>query len=244
MNTITDPDLFRTLERGAAAAARCAWPRCSDCNEPTDAGLGPRCERCAVKARRSQRVLARAHVPERYAVALESAELAARVRDGGAIARAQSWPGADRLVFIGPSGIGKTTLAAAIFRSRVETDASIESARFVSAQALALASRSTAYGRPSELEQLAIDAALVLLDDVGQEGSGRGGAVKNTVDLRYESSRPTIITTGLTASQLLDLYGAGTARRILGAHALVVKLERLGPAPDYKTGHVMKEAAR
>jgi len=129
--------------------------------------------------------------------------------------------GAERVCFVGGAGAGKTSLACACLRER------LDGGLFVSAIALGLARAQAGLGDGEpKLVESAITAPLLLLDDVGQEAKVATNAVRDVVFSRYDADRPTWVTTGLTSQELAALYGDGFLRRIAGDGALVV---RMGP---------------
>lgn len=127
--------------------------------------------------------------------------------------------GAERVCFVGGAGAGKTSLACACLRER------LDGGLFVSAIALGLARAQAKLGdgEPKLVEQ-ALAAPLLLLDDVGQEPKLTPNAVKGVVFGRYDADLPTWVTTGLTSQELVAAYGDGFLRRIAGDGALVVRM--------------------
>ncbi|HEX6053894.1 MAG TPA: hypothetical protein VFZ21_31705, partial [Gemmatimonadaceae bacterium] len=57
-------------------------------------------------------------------------------------------------------------------------------------------------------------ASILFLDDLGQERLD-DGSVRDVLNARYESERPTVVTTGLRMSELVTRYDAQLVRRIL-----------------------------
>lgn len=138
---------------------------------------------------------------------LSAPELAQRV-DGGKSAEhienaAKAFRSA-RVVFSGPAGKGKTSLACAMFRAFVETTG--RPARFVPAVRLAS-------GR-FVLEDEMLTVPLVLLDDVGMDRAQANNLVADLVYERHAQGLATWATTGLSRAQLTERYGDGIVRRL------------------------------
>ncbi len=113
------------------------------------------------------------------------------------------------MVFSGPSGAGKTSLACACLRER------IPHGLFVSAIKLGTARiQHSAGDGEAALVQRAMTVPLLLLDEVGGEQKTATNAVKDVIFARYDADLPTWITTGFRLSQLAEMYGDGTSRRL------------------------------
>lgn len=184
-----------------------------------------------VDADRAAREAAAQSIPPRFRWARLNApgfSLGGRVQDDHKTL-ARRILGAERVCFAGGAGAGKTTLACACLRER------LDGGLFMSAIALGLARAQARLGDGEpELVERAIAAPLLLLDDVGQEPKVSTNAVKDVVFARYDADLPTWVTTGLTSQELVALYGDGFLRRIAGDGALVVKLAKVAganPAP-------------
>lgn len=125
---------------------------------------------------------------------------------------------ADRVLFVGPSGAGKTSLAVACLRARVPR------CRYVSALRLGTARiQHSAGDGEAELVERCMTAPLLLIDEVGGEQRTTTNAVRDVIFERYEADLPTWVTTGMTANQLSEMYGDGMLRRLM-EKACVVKL--------------------
>ncbi len=147
-------------------------------------------------------------------------EFAARCADSRAVAGARS----DRtgwVVIMGPPGAGKTSLGVSLLREW--TTEGLGSPRFVHAYRLGYAriQHRAGDGEAAEVERAMV--GLALLDDVGSERDTANNAVPDVLFERHACERPTILTTGLDASQLATRYGGGIARRIL-ERATVIRL--------------------
>lgn len=134
-----------------------------------------------------------------------------------------------RVVFIGPPGCGKTTIAVAHLRASVEHDTDVR-ARFIPAEDLLR--EETPEGGPTPFA-LALSADVLVIDDLGVElaqapvGSGllaqRAGAASKLIGDRFDRQRPLVVTTGLDKPAIQTMYGDRIARRLFEG-AAVVKL--------------------
>ena len=136
---------------------------------------------------------------------------------GAARVLARDWTGARSLVLRGDVGTGKTYLACALLRRRLERG---QAGRFVAVADLmdelkarfgdGAAEQSEAY-----FERLAGEPFLVL-DDVGAEYESAWSAqrVAALIGRRYDAEAPTILTTNLTHRELAQRYGKRLADRL------------------------------
>ena len=123
--------------------------------------------------------------------------------------RAEESPSA---LLLGPTGCGKTSAALWLI-ARVR-----KSARFVTSAELTNAEREHRLGDgPPPLVDRCRTAGYLVLDDVGFEREPF--AVQDLLNVRYQLSLPTIVTTGLTMRELRDRFGAAYVRRIAEQHA-------------------------
>jgi DNA replication protein DnaC len=123
-----------------------------------------------------------------------------------------------RVVFAGPSGAGKTSLAIACLRERAPHGLFVSALRIGTARIQSHAGQ----GEAALVEQ-AIAAPLLLLDEVGGEQKTATNAVRDVIFARYDADLPTWITTGFKGGELAAMYGDGALRR-LTEHAYVVQL--------------------
>jgi hypothetical protein len=226
-----------------------ALPRCTACGVVTSPGESCRectpspCARCGAQATRrdgcgqcarAERWEAKAralHIPERFAWSSFAAEglLASRVGAGKvAVDTARRSVDAATLVFVGPTGAGKTSLASATLRARFALDFDRRDRRsyahrFVSAPAVAGSRATHPLGRgdaPAVVAAVAVD--LLLLDDVGSEASRYSEVIAEIIHTRHDASRATWVTTGLTTSQIAERYSGAIERRIY-EHATIIR---------------------
>jgi DNA replication protein DnaC len=166
------------------------------------------------------RGVAIATIPKRYTWAhVDALELEARVQVHDPLAEVvKRVLGATRVIFVGPSGAGKTSLACACLRERIPHGV------FMTAFRLGVARSQAALGQgePAEVDR-AMSAPLLLLDEVGGEAKTATNAVRDVLFARHDADLPTWITTGFTGQQLAETYGDGALRRII-EDAYVVKL--------------------
>lgn len=172
---------------------------------------------------------------------LDGPELASRVVSKQAIAQARmavdaslgvpGYQGANRVVIVGPAGAGKTSLAAAMLRSRTErllpTD---RGGFFVTALRLAMARAGWGLGdgEPPEVWR-ALHTPILVLDELGAEANIATSAVSEVIHERHANNLPTWVTTGQcepdggsmkfdaphVASWMSKRYGDGISRRLL-----------------------------
>lgn len=139
------------------------------------------------------------------------------VLSGAARVVARDWTGERSLVLRGDVGTGKTYLACALLRQRLERG---QTGRFVSVSDLMdeiKARFGDGAGEQSEayFDRLAGEPFLVL-DDVGAEFDSLWSAqrVAALIDRRYRSEAPTILTTNMTHRELAERYTKRTADRL------------------------------
>lgn len=126
--------------------------------------------------------------------------------------------GSRRVMFMGPAGSGKTTLAVACLRVRVPHG------RYVDARSLGTARiQHRAGDGEAPLVAACSRAPLLLLDDLGQESNTATNAIPDVIFERHARDAATWVTTGLGRNDITSRYGDGIARRLFEG-ALVVQL--------------------
>jgi hypothetical protein len=195
----------------------------SDAQRYGEEPVPPRCAKCtAVRARERRLAACVESVPPAYAWArLGAPELAARVRakvptDGGLVQVSR----APRVVFLGPAGSGKTSLAVALLREMVARE---RWGLFAHAYKLAAARGRQKLGTgESPIVARALDTELLLVDDVGNERRTELSALPDVIFERHAEERRTWVTTAFDEAGIAGLYGDGIARRIF-ERALVIR---------------------
>ncbi len=203
-----------------------AWcPGCIDL-----ATLAEHMEQVALEQRR-----ARASFPSWASFAqFDGAEFKrATARAPGIVATCQKWePAEGNLVLVGPTGVGKTATAVALFFRLAERALDIEAVQedrqlasgafFCTAADLVAANRAHPLGRgPAPQVRRAIRARLLVLDELGFEP--RDETIFGVIDARYKRrlAQSTIATTALDRHGLRERYGDAFVRRLLDPGRLV-----------------------
>jgi len=190
-------------------------------------GLCPACADVQ-HALRDAVLATRLSIPERFAwaSALNVSELLERV-DAGALEqiRTLDLKRLDRVTLFGPAASGKSSLAVAL--ANTWTSVNARASVFVAAAGLGVARQQHGLGEgEAALVRQATGAELAILDDLGVEPEVGAPVLAHVLHHRYDSARPTIVTTGLTVEQIAKRYGAGVARRLVetAGGAVVLKL--------------------
>jgi DNA replication protein DnaC len=165
-------------------------------------------------------------LPKRYQWASFGvpANLEKHIRSTAAIDRAGACRHATRVIFVGASGTGKTSLAVAALRARYLDEPHHAIARFVSAWQLGIA---RALHKLGDDEPPLVDLAIrwrgvVLIDDLGSPKSDPPmSAIPDVLMARHDAELPTWVTTWMTDSELEARYGSGIARRVLEDAAII-----------------------
>jgi len=118
-----------------------------------------------------------------------------------------------RVCLMGSTRAGKTSLAVAMLRAWVAKYERI--ALFVPAHRLGVARIQHAAGHgEAALVETAMQAPLVLLDDLGSERDFPTSPIADVIFERHAQGLPTWMTTGLTREPLVTRYGAGLVARL------------------------------
>ena len=202
---------------------------CKTCGELTT-GTGDcfDCERG--RHRRRESVQAFEHsLPEslRWARFDEPDLLNARV-ERHAIAKASECVSSRKVVLLGPSGEGKTSLAVAMARQWVREHA--KPAAFVLATDLATARRRSPLGREAPEVVDALTVPLLVLDDLGTDAADPSSAVTEVIFKRHAEDRAMWITTWMNPAAMETRYGQGVMRRVYQG-ARIVELGAIGGKP-------------
>ncbi len=120
------------------------------------------------------------------------------------------------LLLTGPTGVGKTHMVLAIAKAAIDRDFEVV---YGPAGTLLGRLEKEHFGRAEgDSERVFLECDLLVLDDLGTEFAGpfNTACLYNLVNSRLLSGKPTIISTNLGRSELVDRYGEQTASRILG----------------------------
>jgi DNA replication protein DnaC len=200
----------------------CERVKCHACGVVKQ-GLGGLCQACR-DAERFARAKARvfASIPKRFRWAIDRdlATLAQRVKlSPERISVALAWAaGLDivppSLALTGTTGAGKTSLVVALFATWFAKHRD-EGARFVTAIELGLARSRHPLGHDDPPAVIAaIDAPLLILDDLGAEAPMHADVMRQVLHRRHNDDLPTWVTSGLTHAALAQRYDGGLARRL------------------------------
>jgi hypothetical protein len=218
----------RQLADAEAHAASCTDRPCERCERwvcPCGAPVnGAReCHECLARdVREAQLEPTRKSIPARFRWVIGAPEslVLSRVRGPAELVRhGLASPPSTSLLFMGPTGAGKTSLAAAMLDAWVRQDPTRRrGALFVEASWLARARARHKLGAgESPLVTQALEAPLLLLDDLGQEREDRDGCITDVVYGRENASLPTWVTCGLTTpEQTLEAFAEALSRRYDG----------------------------
>lgn len=123
---------------------------------------------------------------------------------------------AKTVVLAGHAGTGKTTLATAAYRQLLETGGHRTGLWLPVARMVAAATRESRLGEEPRVLGQARRCSVLLLDDLGAEPRGdlSRATVDDVISERHREQRWTIVTSGLSAEQMLERYGAGVHRRL------------------------------
>lgn len=192
------------------------WP-CTRCGRYLVQG-GP-CSRCR-RVERWTNAVERIGVPPRFAEAAFGATdlLASRVARHAAIAEALASIAASSVVLTGPTGSGKTTAGVSMLHGGLAENfdrAPTLTYRFASAIALAMARADAPLGTEPRAIRDAVEAGVLLLDDLGSEPARFVDVIAEIVMRRHDADRPLWCTTWLSGREIAARYGGGVARRLL-----------------------------
>ncbi len=200
----------------------CERVKCYGCGA-VKTGLGGLCAECRDREkfeRAKERVFA--SIPKRYRWAIDGnlSTLSARVSLPPArISAALAWatglgPKPPSLALTGGTGAGKTSLSVALFAAWFARHRE-ERVRFTSAIELGLARSRHPLGHEDPPAVLvALEAPLLILDDLGAEAPMHADVMRQVLHRRHDEDLPTWITTGLTHAELGRRYDGGLARRV------------------------------
>jgi DNA replication protein DnaC len=122
-----------------------------------------------------------------------------------------NWTGNSGGLLIGKTGTGKTTTVA-IAANRIANEHSDVKTwvRWIRADELSrILNSQVGADQISDLKR----APILVIDDLGHERFPE--LILEVLGSRYDNSRPTVVTSGLTISSIMDRYGDSTIRRIV-----------------------------
>lgn len=205
-------DECRTCERG----------KCYGC-EATMQGFGGLCATCLEREKFGRaKVRVFASIPKRFrwAIDVNLTTLAARVKlPAERISAALTWAaGLDAippsLALTGVTGAGKTSLVVALFATWFARHRD-EGARFVTAIELGLSRSRHPLGHDDPpAVTAALEAPLLILDDLGAEAPMHADVVRQVLHGRHNDDLPTWVTSGLSQAALAQRFDGGLARRL------------------------------
>jgi DNA replication protein DnaC len=226
---------------GARTPGRVSCVRCGQREVDRPNGM---CGDCEAAERRGRRLaalrVARSSIPPAFRD-LDEQEVRSRTSlSPDIMIQAQQAMSRSRLVLVGRSGFGKTTLACWLLGRVIEAgvDGGQEAfdhgrrARFVDAPSLCRAVRDHPFGHGrAPLVTQAVRASVLVLDDVGQELEMRlaDNPVVEVVRELHAAGGQTWVTTFLVPEAFEEAYGSGTARRVFD-RAAVIALGATAPA--------------
>lgn len=129
---------------------------------------------------------------------------------------------APRVVIVGPSSAGKTSLACAALRACLE--ARDRDVGFISAFRLSTARMRAPLGHEAPDVVRALEVRRLFLDELGGELGTPTSAVAEVIYDRHLEGMWSCITTPFEHEEIHRRYGEGIARRVFGDRALVVRL--------------------
>ncbi len=214
----------------AAHRASCVAEECRTCERVkcyrcgvVKQGLGGLCASCREREKfehAKERVFASIPKRFRWAIDCNLTTLSQRVKlPPDRISAALAWAaGLDAvppsLALTGVTGAGKTSLAVALFATWFAKHRN-EGARFVTAIELGLARSRHPLGHDDPPAVIAaIEAPLLILDDLGAEAPMHADVMRQVLHDRHNDDLPTWVTSGLTHAELGRRFDGGLARRI------------------------------
>ena len=219
---ITDDELFNIVQDMARPHL------CHECRKVTIYHFGV-CEKCAERHEKIQRQAVERYRPFDPKVDLppdmrwssfDSKLFGKRVKDSSAIKSAMKAASQLRTsdpkstFFVGPTGAGKTSLAAAIMHEIAGAKIA-RTAFWIKAVELGRIRRDSPLGSEPVGIERARKASLLVLDDLGGECNMGIEVISEVVHHRRDECLPSIFTTWATDDQLKARYGEGVGRRII-----------------------------
>jgi DNA replication protein DnaC len=177
------------------------------------------CQACRLLSkRRIAKVFRRADIPKRFSAATFASYPGARANGVSDVEAWANGTGQQSLVLYGEAGRGKTSLAVASMKLRVERDQC--DALFITTPKLLDRIRETYSGRSEDAEaevlHLVETVGLLVLDDLGAERVTDWVREKlfTILNARHDALLPTIYTSNLGPEELAGHIGGRTAERL------------------------------
>lgn len=142
--------------------------------------------------------------------------------------------GAESLLFLGKTGLGKTHLSTSIAVSVIDKGYDVV---YASAPSLFLSLEAEKFGRDAEIPLGEVeDADLFILDDLGSENPSplHVNFLYQLVNARMVAGKPTIINTNLTVREIKERYTDRVASRLLGEYLVLgfvgqdIRMQKIG----------------
>jgi DNA replication protein DnaC len=129
------------------------------------------------------------------------------------------------LVYLGAPGIGKTYLCSALIPW---VHHKFRSYRYWKERDFLSRLRSSMEGSGDYIREISymMDDEFIMVDDVGSCGFNewRSEVLFSMIDFRYESGKPTVITSNLTRQALTEGLGLRAASRLFASENLVIEI--------------------
>jgi DNA replication protein DnaC len=178
--------------------------------------------------------LASLKIPSRLGWAtFDVPDLRKHVLDSDAIAKAKDAAAdtrIDRIVLQGTAGSGKSVLAACILRRLFDEDRAGYSPVFFDGFRLAVARAHSQLGNEAEDVTEAMEASVLVFDDLGAGKVTAHDATPDVVFRRHADELPTIYTIGFPREDVRAKFGDGVYRRIYES-AIVIQVGPEAVAP-------------
>lgn len=194
------------------------WVTCDLCGVKNTSKTCWECRKPKSKAVTGHPIVAevRRRLPAAFQTASldDPASLRTRVSDPNAVRVAKRAVNASKVVLVGPSGIGKTTLVSAMALARAQSMGL--PAWWASAPGLSRVCAEHPLGcGEHRMMSIATGPGLLLFDDVGNETVPVSqNRTPDVMIARYDNALPTWVTTGLDWGQMANRLGENIARRV------------------------------
>jgi DNA replication protein DnaC len=130
------------------------------------------------------------------------------------------------LIWLGHPGTGKTHLCGALFEWALQSFASFRYFKEKDLQEhLRKILMENGWDTHKELERL-FDSDLIFLDDIGMLGhtGHKENMLFDAVDIRYNSTKPTVITSNLSMAEFRKLYEPRFCSRLFSKENIIIEI--------------------